>query len=519
MINRRQFLKATGAGAAAFVTGEITSLVEASGATITSKSAERFNPDLDIDLIATAAEISVFQGNPTRVWSYRAQLLKGDPASLIHLEKSYLGPIIRARTGQKVRIRFTNDVADETIVHWHGMHVPANMDGHPRFVIPQGKSYIYEFEIRNRAGTYWYHPHPHGITGPQVYAGLAGLFLVTDDEEKSAGLPVGKYDIPLVIQDRAFDKDNQLIYLSGHRMEQMTGFLGDWILVNGLSNFSLPVATRVYRLRLLNGSNSRIYKLAWQDGHPLTVIGTDGGLLQRPIQKRYVMLGPGERLELWADFSKYPVGAELALVSLPFDAGAMGGGRMGRGMMRSGAVLPNGAEFSILKVKVSRQETETLTLPKRLSTINRYRLSDAVNRQSPRRLHLVMRHMTWTINGRTFQMLDVASDEKVRLNTLEVWEFINEGGGMGMMGAMNMPHPMHLHGMQFQVLERQGVMHEGYVDEGWKDTVLLMPGERIKILVRFGDYPGLFLYHCHNLEHEDMGMMRNYLIENKVASV
>jgi FtsP/CotA-like multicopper oxidase with cupredoxin domain len=192
---------------------------------------------------------------------------------------------------------------------------------------------------------------------------------------------------------------------------------------------------------------------------------------------------------------------------------------MGRGMMGSNTALPNGAGFSIFKVKVIRQEKEILTLPQRLSTINRYRYSDAVNRETPRRFHLVMRHMTWTINGRTFRMREVASDEKVRLNTLEVWEFINEGGGMGMMGAMNMPHPMHLHGMQFQVLERQGVMHEGYVDDGWKDTVLLMPGERVRLLVRFGDYPGLFLYHCHNLEHEDMGMMRNYLVENTATSV
>mgnify|MGYP001822803523 FL=1 len=130
-----------------------------------------------------------------------------------------------------------------------------------------------------------------------------------------------------------------------------------------------------------------------------------------------------------------------------------------------------------------------------------------------------MRHMNWTINGSTFRMQEVANDEKVRMNSFEVWEFINEGSGMGMMGGMNMPHPMHLHGKQFQVLERQGVTHEGYVDEGWKDTVLLMPGERIRILVRFGDYPGLFLYHCHNLEHEEMGMMRNYLFEGSDASV
>jgi FtsP/CotA-like multicopper oxidase with cupredoxin domain len=295
-------------------------------------------------------------------------------------------------------------------------------------------------------------------------------------------------------------------------MEQMTGFLGEWILVNGRPDFSLPVATRAYRLRILNGSNSRIYKLAWQKGNALTVIGTDGGLLEKPVQRRYVMLGPGERLDLWADFSEYPVGSELSLISLPFDAGAMGGGRMG-----SGAILPNGAGFSILRVEVNRQEKETLALPQRLSKISRYRYSDAVNREYPRRFQLVMRHMTWTINGRTFGMREVAPDEKVRLNSLEVWEFINEGGGMGMMGAMEMPHPMHLHGMQFQVLDRRGVKHEGYVDEGWKDTVLLMPGERIRLLVRFSEYPGLFLYHCHNLEHEDMGMMRNYLIENTPA--
>lgn len=519
MYNRRQFLKLTGAGTAAFVTGGVNSLVEASKSGTGFKSAQHFNPDLEIALKATPLEIPILPGAPTRVWSFRARLLKGDPASLVHLERSYLGPIIRARPGQKVRIRFTNDVADETIVHWHGLHVPANMDGHPRFVIAKGQSYIYEFEVRNRAGTYWYHPHPHGITGPQVYGGLAGLFLVSDDEEKAAGLPTGDCDIPLVIQDRAFDNRNQLVYLSGHRMERMTGFLGDWIMVNGRPDFSLPVATRAYRLRFLNGSNARIYKLAWQDGRPLTVIGTDGGLLEKPLLRPYVMLGPGERLEVWADFSQYPVGSESALVSLPFDAGAMGGGRMGGGMMGSAAGLPNGAGFSILRVKVNRREQETLALPRRLATISRYRLADAVNHNNPRRFQLVMRHMAWTINGRTFRMQEVAHDEKVRLNTLEVWEFINEGGGMGMMGGMNMPHPMHLHGMQFQVLERRGVRHEGYVDEGWKDTVLLMPGERIKILVRFGDYPGLFLYHCHNLEHEDMGMMRNYLIENTTAAV
>ena len=393
--------------------------------------------------------------------------------------------------------------------------MPADMDGHPRLVIPRGESYVYEFEIRNRAGTYWYHPHPHGQTGPQVYGGMAGLFLVSDDEEEAAGLPSGQYDIPLVIQDRAFDKSNQLIYLSGHHMEQMNGFLGNWIMVNGHPDFSLPVATRSYRFRLLNGSNSRIYRLAWKDGSPLTVIGTDGGLLEKPLQRRYVMLAPGERLELWADFSRHAVGSETELVSLPFEGGMMGGGRRGRGRMGGpGYTLPNGAGFPVLKLRVNRRTKATSTLPQRLSTIIPLDPADAVNREYPKRFHLNLRHMAWTINGRTFRMQEVAPWERVAINTLEVWEFVNEAGGMGMMGGMAMPHPIHLHGMQFQVLERWGVTHDGYVDEGWKDTVLLMPGESVRLLVRFGDYPGLFLYHCHNLEHEDMGMMRNYLVEN-----
>jgi hypothetical protein len=515
MINRRQFLHITAAGAAGLLTGGMASLLNAGVARAANHVSGEFNPDLDVVLKAAADEIPILPGAPTDVWRFKGQLLDGDPSNLVDMERSYLGPIIRARTGQKVRIRFTNAIADPTIVHWHGLHVPAEMDGHPRLVIPGGETYVYEFEIRNRAGTYWYHPHPHGLTGPQVYGGLAGLFLVSDDEEEAAGLPSGEYDIPLVLQDRAFDRSNQLIYLSGHHMEQMNGFLGDWIMVNGQPDFSLPVATRAYRLRLLNGSNARIYRLAWKDGRPLTVIGTDGGLLEEPVQRRYVMLGPGERVELWADFSNDAVGSETALVSLPFDGGMLGGGRMGRGMMGGGGDgLPNGAGFTIFRVRVNRAAETALTLPQRLSAIERYDPADAVNPENPRRFHLVMRHMTWTINGRTFQMEQAAAEERVALNSIEVWEFINEGGGMGMMGGMAMPHPIHLHGMQFQVLQRRGVTHEGYVDEGWKDTVLLMPGERVRVLARFGDYPGLFLYHCHNLEHEDMGMMRNYLVEN-----
>ena len=516
--NRRGFLKLAGYGTLGLAAGGFWPFINlsASGQIQSSVSKTRFFPDLDISLTSQMGELAVFPGEPTRIWRYRAIVNKGDKNRVIHLPGSYLGPIINVRQGEKIRVRFTNAIPEESIIHWHGLHVPAAMDGHPRNVVSKGQSYLYEFTVKNRAGTYWYHPHPHGRTGPQVYGGLAGLFLVSDEEEQSLGLPDGEYDIPLVIQDRTFDRNNQFIYTSGHRMAQMTGFLGDLILVNGMPDFTLPVSTTTYRLRLLNGSNSRIYRLAWEDGRPLTIIGTDGGLLARPVSRRYLFLAPGERVELWADFSDTPMGYQTALISLPFDGGAKGSARMGRGMMMGGSTsanltLPLGANLSVLKIKVTKTVKKYRPLPQQLTDMKPDRQIDTDSIHLSRQFYLTMGHMQWTINGRTFQMEDVADDEIVQLGTKEIWEFNNTGGGM--MPMMDMAHPIHLHGKQFRVIERSGVRHAGYMDAGWKDTVLLMPGEGIRILVDFDEFPGMFLYHCHNLEHEDMGMMRNYFVK------
>jgi hypothetical protein len=269
---------------------------------------------------------------------------------------------------------------------------------------------------------------------------------------------------------------------------------------------------------------------------PVTVIGTDGGLLEKPVDMPYIMLGPGERVELWTEFSKMKVKSELTLKSLFFYGGMMNGmrgrmramgsmmGRRGRGrqMMDRNLALPNGAELPILKVRVDRKEKVKDTLPDRLSIIDRYQIEKTVNRHNPRVFNFVMQMMRWTINGRVFEMTNVDDYEIVRLNTTEVWEFANESVGMGMMDMMQMPHPVHVHALQFQVIERRvdhtqssfwETVKDGFIDVGWKDTILLMPGMRMKILLKFEDYNGLFLYHCHNLEHEDMGMMRNYLIK------
>ena len=190
-----------------------------------------------------------------------------------------------------------------------------------------------------------------------------------------------------------------------------------------------------------------------------------------------------------------------------------------------GSSLSNGAPLDVLSLKIGEKGVDVTPLPSRLSTIEHYRVEDAVNRKSPRSFALAMQGMVHTINDRVFEMDSIAPNEVVQLGKLEIWEFINRGGsGMGM-GRMNMvlPHPMHIHGVQFQVIGRQiargyestyDELSAGFVDDGWKDTVLVMPGEKVQVLVRFENYAGTYLYHCHNLEHEDAGMMRNYKIES-----
>jgi FtsP/CotA-like multicopper oxidase with cupredoxin domain len=282
------------------------------------------------------------------------------------------------------------------------------------------------------------------------------------------------------------------------------------------------VATSRYRVRILNGSNSRFYKLAWSDARPVTVIGADGGLLASAVNKPYVMLAPAERVELWLDFSKDKPGTELMLRSLPFSSGmmmGMGGGMGMRGMggmgMQGGA-LANGAGFDVMKVRIDREGDAGRALPEQLSTIVWPRLEDAVNRDKPRSIRLQMGMGTVSLNNRTFNMYEAAEDERVKPGTTELWEFVNTSGHVAM------SHPMHIHNVQFRVIERQqdpaheaiySTMRDGLLDEGWKDIVIVMPGETVRVLLRYNNHTGIYLYHCHILEHEDLGMMRNYLAQ------
>jgi FtsP/CotA-like multicopper oxidase with cupredoxin domain len=487
-----------------------------------------FEPDVELSLTAEPGEARILPGAPTRVWRFTGAVLRGPQESLQVIPNSYLGPVIRLRRGQHVRIRFANKLSESTIVHWHGLDVPSAMDGHPRTVIDPGAEYVYEFEVINRAGTYWYHPHPHERTGSQVYRGLAGMLVISDDEESAAALPDGAEELVCVLQDRRFDDGNQLAYVGSGMMDRMQGFLGDRILVNGQERPTLSLATRAYRLRLLNGSSARVYKLAWDDSTPMTIVGGDGGLLERPLRQAYVTLAPAQRADVILDLSERAVGATLALRSAPYAAAevsmaGMGmGGPMGRGMGRGmgggmmQSAVPNGAPLQLLTVRVERREASRFRLPDRLSTFD-----SAFTRSADgpsRRITLTAQRGQWLLGGRTFEMMETVPEENVSAGATQVWELVNTTGMMG----MEMAHPIHMHGRQFRVLDRKsaagtrieaGSVREGLVDAGWRDTVLVLPGQTVRLQVQFTRYPGLYLYHCHILEHEDMGMMRNFRVQ------
>ncbi len=547
---RRQFLQYSAAGAAASFFPQI---LLAQTKQVKSRASASFHPDVEIEFTTRNAFVPILQQGPkTGVFKYDARVLKGPQNTVQPLKNNYLGPILNFTQGQKVRVYFNNKLDEPSVIHWHGLHVPQKSDGHPMYAIQPGEQFVYEFEVKNRAGTSFYHSHTHERTATQVYKGLAGLIQITDDEEQKLELPSGEYDVPMVLQDRTFDHRNQLTYLRGMRSRVM-GFLGEEILVNGKPNMRFDVKTRAYRFRVLNGSNSRIYKLGWEDGTPLIAIGTDAGLLEKPVTKPYIMLAPGERVELWLDFSGRKVGSELVMYSLPHSGtmpmmyermhgrggmgmgmmGRRGGGMMGGGMGMMSGGIPQGSKFKIASFHISAKVSDSPALPNRLVNISRLTEKHVDNSNNPIPIALrMMPMMSPRLNGMSFSMNRVIPLEEVKLGSIKKIKIFHEQmggmgrGGMGMMGGgmggmMAMAHPIHLHGQQYQVVSRKmlgsrlddyATVSEGFINEGWKDTVLVMPGEEVEIIKPFQDYKGLFLYHCHNLEHEDLGMMRQFYV-------
>jgi blue copper oxidase len=455
----------------------------------------------------------------------RHALVPGKPAPMLayeveHQGRTLLNPVLRVRTGAQLRIKFWNALEETSIIHWHGLRVDSNNDGHPHYAVPGGATYDYAFTVANRAGTYWYHPHPHHLTGKQVYLGLAGLFIVEDDEElalqKALDLRLGATDIPLVIQDRKFDENGQPVF-APTREERFHGHLGNEVLVNLTPRPHFHAETRLYRFRILNSSNARVYRLAFRHGENLLdyhVIGSDGGLLDRPYTVKEAFLAPAERMDVLLDLSAAAVGDAVTLVSLPFDAMHLetGGTQTAQGEHAHHAMhddVPDGAELTLLKILVRAKTVYDRTVPQVLSRIEPVALPGG----TPRVINLDQSRMAWRINGASYDMR--ATPIVVKRGSVETWEVRN--------ATASMPHPMHVHGFQFRVTGREGspeqvrrlaVDQRGLTasDLGWKDTVLSWPGETVRIVTDFS-HPFLgdqvYMVHCHNLEHEDGGMMLN----------
>jgi spore coat protein A len=440
---------------------------------------------------------------PTTVWAY---------------DGTYPGPTILASTGNPVTVNWINDLRDpngnlrtshyldvdlcphgaenvpKTVVHLHGGHLPADVDGYPEDTFLPGFFDTYVFPNNQWASSIWYHDHALGITRLNVYMGLAGFYIITDAVEQALNLPSGEFDIGLAIQDRAFHADGSLKYPSAWQEH----FFGDTMVVNGMVWPYQDVKQGKYRYRILNGCNSRTLRLAFDNGMSFELIASEGGLFEQPVTLSEITVGPAERAEIVVDFGPYAGGTEIIMTN---SAPAPFPGVAGVG------VIPN-----VMKFVVQGQAGDTDAVPASLRTVERLDPNEAVQFRDfeLQRFPEACAGAEWRVNGMHWN--DIV--EFPEIGTTEVWSFINRSG---------ISHPMHMHLVFFQVLDRQDFTLSGSEivpvgaripalahEVGWKDTVMAPPQQITRVIARFEDYLGKYAYHCHILEHEDHGMMRQF---------
>jgi len=419
------------------------------------------------DLAIREADVEIIPGKLTRIMGFNGLTP---------------GPTIRARVGRQVVMSHSNGLPVTTLggtpgdvaIHLHGGHVPSSEDGFPTDVIRPGAGRSYTYPNNQLPSTLWYHDHVMDYTGPHVWFGMAGFYILADDYEDNLGLPSGAYEIPLAIQDRNFDSTGKLVY-TRNRM----GETGNTILVNGTIQPNFKVASRKYRFRVLNGSNARKYRIALSNGQPFHVLGMEGGLLPAPVQVTSLVLAPAERADIVVDFSSLPVGSSVVLQNS----------------------LGSGSTANIMRFDVDRVEPDTSQLPLGLRPLEKLSASQAARTRTftfSGGMMGMMGGAPWLINGKPFDPDRVDADPK--LGTVEIWEFRN----MSMMD-----HPAHLHQAMFQILDINGNPPPP-THAGWKDTVNVPPMGTVRIIMRFADYAGKYVLHCHVLEHEDNAMMARF---------
>jgi blue copper oxidase len=411
-----------------------------------------------------------------RLQAGTSELLPGRSTPTWGVNGAYLGPTLRASRGDRVVLNMTNKLPEATTIHWHGMHLPAKADGGPHQTIAAGATWSPSWTIDQPAATLWYHPHPHGQTQEHVYRGIAGLFLLDDPEAGALALPkqYGVDDLPVIVQDKRFRSDGRLDF----------GRLGGDILINGTYNPHVEVKSRLVRLRLLNASVARSYNIGFADDRPFDLIGTDGGLLDRPYRVSRVPLSPGERAEIVAAFNP---GERVVLRSFRPDLGENA---------FSGRFDGASDTFDLLQVRAAARLRPSPPVPARLA---HHELLDEA--------HATTRHLTITssssIDGKSMDMGRI--DQVVRLGATEIWEVANRGGEF---------HNFHVHDIQFKVLQYKGGAPPPNLS-GWKDTVALPPGQSVRFITRFTDYAdpsSPYMFHCHLLQHEDNGLMGQFVV-------
>jgi len=393
------------------------------------------------------------------------------------IDGTYLGPTIRVSNQEKVRITYHNQLTESTTMHGHGMHVPAKMDGGPHQKILSATSWTTEYTVTQQASTNWYHPHEMGTTAEQVYMGLAGFIWVDDQLSQSLDLPnqYGVNDIPLVLQDRFFDENNQLDY-SPTRQEIMHGYIGDTFIANGQIEPTFLAVDDKIRFRILNGSNSSMYRLQFTNDISFYQIASDGGLLESPVQMTQITLSPGERAEIVIDLSEY---ADTTLSLIDSNHGG-----------------------TFLHIQTADTLTQSPSLPTTLTTLERWKPEDVI---TTRQFRLGGGQGNLYINEQQMDMMRI--DETVPLNEVEIWEIVNE---------MGMDHNFHIHATHFLLLDRNGDPSAIAENErGYKDVVHIPPFESVRIILKMVDYSdpdGKYMFHCHFLEHEDAGMMGQFVV-------
>lgn len=433
----------------------------------------------------------------------------GHPAETIGFNQAYLGPVVRISNGA-LRPSVENGLSWPVSAHWHGLVVPGKHDGGPHLPVKPGEVWAPDMEIGQQPCTAFFHTHIHGRTARDVYAGLAGVLHVVDGLDRERGLPdtYGVDDLTLLLQDRRFSRDGQLVYANS-MMDIMHGMTGDTIVVNGQVGSVAAVPKSVVRLRLINGSNARIYSLFSSDDRPIHLIATDGGYLPAPVQLETLRLGPGERAEILVDFSD---GHGMSLMS-EGDPNAGMGGMMGRarGLLDE---ITGGRRFEVLPFLVDERLPAKVTrIPDVLGGDQPDLTAARVSKLRNFSLDMGMgggmmgsggmgRGMMggMAINGQPFDMSVI--NDRVRLGDTEKW----------VISTSMLAHPFHVHGVSFQVISENG--REPRPESlGWKDTVVV--DSQTELLVQFtqpASEETPFMYHCHILEHEDAGMMGQFTV-------